>query len=73
VRTVKVQDTDIQELLASLESQWSEWTTEELEPPNEVEASSLRCNGPPSYLVYEVSHSLTNRLSGSQDKETVTV
>jgi len=67
------EDTDIQELLASLESQWSEWTTEELEPPNEVEASSLRCCGPPSYLVYEVSHSLTNRLSGSQDKETVTV
>jgi hypothetical protein len=67
------EDTDIQELLASLESQWSEWTTEELEPPNEVEASSLRCCGPPSYLVYEVSHSLTNRPSGSQDKETVTV
>ena len=67
------EDTDIQELLASLESQWSEWTTEELEPPNEVEASSLRCNGPPSYLVYEVAHSLPNRLSGSQDKETVTV
>lgn len=64
---------DIQELNSSLESQWSEWTTEELEPPNEVEASSLRCCGPPSYLVYEASHSLTNRPSGSQDKETVTV
>jgi hypothetical protein len=67
------EDSELLEILASLESQWSEWTTEELEPPNEVEASSLRCCGPPSYLVYEVSHSLTNRLSGSQDKETVTV
>jgi len=67
------EDSELLEVLASLESQWSEWTTEELEPPNEVEASSLRCCGPPSYLVYEVSHSLTNRPSGSQDKETVTV
>jgi hypothetical protein len=67
------EDSELLEMLASLESQWSEWTTEELEPPNEVEASSLRCCGPPSYLVYEVSHSLTNRPSGSQDKETVTV
>lgn len=67
------EDSELLEVLASLESQWSEWTTEELEPPNEVEASSLRCNGPPSYLVYEVAHSLTNRLRGSQDKETVTV
>ena len=73
VRAVKVQDLDIHGLVSNLESQWSEWTTEELEPPNEVEASSLRCNGPPSYLVYEVAHSLPNRLSGSQDKETVTV
>jgi hypothetical protein len=67
------EDSELLEVLASLESQWSEWTTEELEPPNEVEASSLRCCGPPSYLVYEASHSLTNRLNGSQDKETVTV
>jgi hypothetical protein len=49
------EDTDIQELVSNLESQWSEWTTEELEPPNEVLSSSLRCNGPPSGLVSELS------------------
>jgi hypothetical protein len=48
---------DIQELLSSLESKWAEWTTEELEPPNEVLSSSLRCNGPPMGLVREVNHS----------------
>ena len=73
VRAVKVQDTDIQELLASLESQWSEWTTEELEPPNEVEASSLRCNGPPSYLVYELSSPQLTHACGPRTRETVTV
>jgi hypothetical protein len=51
------EDTDIQELVSSLESQWAEWTTEELEPPNEVLSSSLRCNGPPMGLVREVNHS----------------
>lgn len=50
------EDTDIQELAQSLESSWLEWTTEELEPPNEVLTSSLRCNGPPSRLVYESSN-----------------
>jgi hypothetical protein len=51
------EDTDIQELMSNLESQWSEWTTEELEPPNEVLSSSLRCNGPPTGLVRELSYS----------------
>jgi hypothetical protein len=48
---------DIQEINSHLESQWAEWTTEELEPPNEVLSSSLRCNGPPMGLVREVNHS----------------
>ena len=51
------EDTDIQELMSNLESQWAEWTTEELEPPNEVLSSSLRCNGPPTGLVRELSYS----------------
>jgi len=49
------EDTDIQELVSNLESQWAEWTTEELEPPNEVLSSSLRCNGPPACLVSVLS------------------
>lgn len=67
------EDTDIQELVSSLESQWAEWTTEELEPPNEVLSSSLRCNGPPTGLVYEVNHSQFTHSCGSRTRGAVTV
>ncbi len=59
--------------LAEVVAQWAEKTTDIQDPPNEVLSSSQRNHGPPMGLVYEVSHSLLNRLSGSQDKETVTV
>ena len=32
-------------------SRWAEWSMEVMEPPNQVVASALRCNGPPSRLV----------------------
>jgi hypothetical protein len=60
---------DLQELMSNLESQWSEWTTEELEPPNEVLSSSLRCNGPPTGLVRELFYSQPTHTCGQGQGE----
>ena len=37
-------------------SRWAEWSMEVLEPPQQVVASALRCNGPPSRLVSKLSY-----------------
>ena len=37
-------------------SRWAEWSMEVIEPPNQVVASALRCNGPPSRLVSKLSY-----------------
>ena len=44
------------QLIEEDSSRWAEWSMEVMEPPNQVVASSLRCNGPPSRLVSKLSY-----------------